>query len=365
VTQPATCGAFGIRQQIGHFLYVIDPVNRRVVVMNSNRMSVLTSIPQPDPTDLAVSADYNILAVSNFSTNQVQFINTDPLSQNFLKVIQITPVGSGPQGISANQDGEDYLVCNSLSNSVSIIDGQSRKVRKTVSNQLAAPFQVITTPRQVNFGFNTGVYFAYIINKFGNVAIYESGPSGVQGFGFDDIIGAVTQQFPFATAMQADISALNSAVWILHHNTLGQAVASNLALTTSPVGPLPLVQFFFFPVPSFRQREWTIVQQVQPDQISGFAPRDIAFDDTNNIGAQLTFMRISVSGYQSTPIQHSAKSMVRPVPGGFTNVNNPKAMMFSNFDTGTIDVIGTATLLKLIEPVSAPGVQVLSSYWRQ
>jgi hypothetical protein len=328
-------------------------------------MSVITSIPQPDPVDLALSADLKVLAVSNFSTNQVQFISTDPLSKDFLKVIQVTPVGNGPQGISADQDGEDYLVCNSISNSISIINAQSRKVRKTVSNQLFSPFQVIATPRQLNFGFNTGVYFAYIINKFGNVAIYESGPSGVQGFGFDDIIGAVTQQFPFTTAMQADISALNSAVWILHHNTTGQAVASNLALTESPIGPLPLVQFFFFPVPSFRQREWSIVQQVQPDQITGFAPRDIAFDDTNNIGATAVNTLISESGAAGTLVQHSCKRMVRPIPGGFTNVSNPKAMFLANFDTGNIDVIGSATLLQLIPPVTAPGVQVLSSYWRQ
>lgn len=364
VTQPATCGTYGIRQQVGHMLFVIDPVVRRVVVLNSNRMTVLTSIPQPDPTDLAMSADFKVLAVSNFATNQVQFINTDPISQDFLKVIQVTPVGSGPIGISADQDGEDYLVANSLSNNVSIINAQSRKVRKTVSNQLAFPFQIAVTPRQLNFGFNTGVYFAYIMNKFGTVGIYESGPAGVQGFGFDDIIGAVKTTFPFATNMQPDINSLNSGVWILHLNSNKQPVVSNLALTESPIGPLPLVQFFFFPVPSFRQREWSVVQQILPDQISGFAPRDIAFDNTNNIGAAAVNSLIS-PGSAGPLVPHSSKRQVRPIPGGFTNVSTPKAIFLANFDTGTIDVIGTASLLQLIPAVSAPGVQVLSDYWRQ
>ena len=365
VTQPAVCGAYGIRQQIGHFLYVIDPVVRRVVVLNSNRMTVVTSIPQPDPVDLAVSDDLRIVGVANFSTNQVQFINADPLSVNFHKIVQITPVGQGPLCISADQDGEDYLVANSISNTVTIINGQSRKVRKTVSNQLSQPFAVIATPRQLGFGFNTGVYFGYILGKFGNVAIYESGPSGIQGVGFDDIIGAVTDNFPNATAMQADIHNLQSAVWIVHKNTAGQPVVSNLALAESPIGPLPLVNFFFFPVPSFRNREWKVIQQVLPDQLSGFSPRDIAFDDTNNIGATPIFALVSETGAAETPIAHSAKSMVRPIPGGFTNVNNPKAMFIANFDVGKVDVISTASLQKIIDPIVAPGVAVLSSYWRQ
>ncbi|MBI3817827.1 MAG: YncE family protein [Planctomycetes bacterium] len=365
VQLPVTCGAYSMRQQIGHFLYVIDPVVRRIVVLNSNRMTLIASIPQPDPVDLAMAPDLKILAVSNFSTNQVQFINTDPLSTDFHKVVQTTNVGLGPLGICYEPDGEDVFVANSLSNTLSVLNGQNRKVRKTVSNQLNQPFQVACTPRQLNFGFNTGVYFGYVLNKNGTVATYESGPSGTQGIGFDDLVGVVTDTFSTPTAMQTDIRNLQSAVWILHRNSVGQPVASNLALAESPTGPLPFVNFFFFPVPSFRNRTWKVVQTVAPDQISGFAPRDVAFDDTNNIGGGAIGLLISETGAAGPVVQHSSKSQVRPIPGGFTNVSTPKSMFLANFDTGKIDVISLSTLQKIINPIDAPGISAMCSYWRE
>jgi YVTN family beta-propeller protein len=362
---PVTCGAYQLRQQVGHFLYVIDPVVRRVVVINSNRMTQIASIPQPDPVDLAMSPDLKLLAVSNFSTNQVQFINTDPLSTDFHKVVQTVNVGLGPLGVAYQPDGEDIFVANSLSNTISVMNGQSRKVRKTVSNQLIQPFLVALTARQRGFGFNTGVYFGYVMNKNGTVALYESGPSGVQGIGFDDLIGTTTDIFPNPTAMQTDIRNLQSAVWILHRNSVGQPAVSNLALSESPNGPLPFVQFFFFPVPSFRNRQWKVVQTVASDQISGFAPRDVAFDDTNSLGSSAVGLLISETGAAGPLVQHSSKSQIRPIPGGFTNASNPKAMFLANFDTGKIDVIGLSTLQKIISPIDAPGVSALCSYWRE
>lgn len=362
---PVTCAAYQLRQQIGHFLYVIDPVVRRIVVLNSNRMTLITSIPQPDPVELAMSPDLKILAVANFSTNQIQFISTDPLSTNFHKVVQTTNVGVGPLGIAYQPDGEDLFVANSLSNTLSVLNGQSRKLRKTVSNQLNQPFSVALTPRQRGFGFNTGVYFGYVLNRNGTVAVYESGPSGVQGVGFDDLIGVVTDTFPTPTAMQVDIRNLQSGVWILHRNNAGQPSTSNLALSESPNGPQAFVSFFFFPVPSFRTRTWKVVQTVAPDQISGFAPRDVAFDDTNGRGSGAIGLLISETGSAGPVVTHSSKSLIRPVPGGFTNVATPKAMFLGNFDTGKIDVIDLSTLQRVINPIEAPGVSALCSYWRQ
>ncbi|MFN0207031.1 MAG: YncE family protein [Planctomycetota bacterium] len=366
VTIPAVCTQYLLRQQIGHFLYVIDPVVRRVVVLNSNRMTQIASIPQPDPVDLALSPDLKILAVSNFSTNQVQFINTDPLSANFHQVVQSTNVGLGPLGVCYQPDGEDIFVANSLSNTLSVLNGQSRKVRKTVSNQLNQPFQVVSTPRQRGFGFQTGVYFTYVLNKNGTVAIYESGPTGAQGIGFDDLVGVVTDTFPTPTAMQPDVRILNSAVWITHRNSIGQPAASNLALAESPIGPQAFISFFFFPVPSFRQRNWKVVQSVAFDQISGFSPRDMAFDDTNaSIASAAIGLLISETGAAGPVVQHSSKNLIRPVPGGFTNVSTPKAMFLANFDTGKIDVISLSTLQKIINPIDAASVSAMCSYWRQ
>jgi len=359
---PFNCINFYVRQQIGQFLYVIDPVVRRVVVMNSNRMSVITSIPQPDPVNLAMSPSLKVLSVSNAATNQIHHINTDPFSVDFHKVVKITNLGAGAAGIAWQPDGEELLATLPESNQLLLINGLDFTVRKAVSNQLNKPFEVVATSRQFNFGFNTGVYFAYVLNTNGSVAVYESGPSGLQGYGFDDLIGTVSSTFPQPTAMQADVTNLNSGVWIVHKNSASQATASNLVLTSSPVGPIPFNQFIIFPSPSFRNREFKVVQTVNPSQISGGAPQDIAFDDTFNTAG--TPAQLFLPGGFGTPgatIPHSSKKHVR----GVAAVTFPRALFLANFDVGTIDVIDRVTGLKIVEPITAPGVQRLCHYFRE
>src|SRR4029453_18822369 len=67
------CPEYTLRQQIGHFLYLIERGRRELVGLNSNRMSVLEPIPLPDPTDLAMSPNLDLLAVSNQKSNSVSF----------------------------------------------------------------------------------------------------------------------------------------------------------------------------------------------------------------------------------------------------------------------------------------------------
>jgi len=364
---PFVCVTYTVRQQIGHFLYVIDPVVRRVVALNSNRMTVVDSIPQPDPVNLAMTSDLKILAVSNFSTNQVQYIDIEPLSVSFHTVVGSTNVGGGPLGIAAQPDNEDLFVCCSESNRLDIINTADFKVRKSVSNQLQKPFDVAVTSRQLNFGFNTGVYFAYVLNQNGSVAIFESGPSGLQGYGFDDLIGLTSSTFSQPTAIQPDTNNLSSGVWIVHRTSTGLPTASNLAMTSSPVGPIPFNQFIIFPSPSFRNREFTVVQTIQPAQLTGNV-QDLAFDDTNNNG--MLGIPLFLSGGFGTPgafVPHSAKRHIRihPVTQAIIPVAIPKAIFFTSFDSGSIDVIDRVTGLRLVEPVVAPGAQRLTNYFRQ
>src|SRR5688572_24864992 len=48
----AFCSPFVMRQQVGHFLYVVDRVSAQIVVLNSNRFTVIDRIATPDPTAL-------------------------------------------------------------------------------------------------------------------------------------------------------------------------------------------------------------------------------------------------------------------------------------------------------------------------
>ena len=147
------------RQQIGHFLYVIDRDNRRIVILNSNRFTVLGNILLTDPYAMALAPNLKLLAVSNFSSGKVSFIDVDPISPNFHTVVSTTSVGDGPSGLAWQPQGEDLMVCNSVSNSVSIIAGTTLQVRKTIS--VNRPVQAAVGDRQGTFGFSSGVYFAY------------------------------------------------------------------------------------------------------------------------------------------------------------------------------------------------------------
>src|SRR5262249_28292299 len=69
---------YTIRQQIGHFLYVLDSAAHRVLVLNSNRCTVLAQIALPDPVAMALAPDLRRLAVSNHAQDMVSLIDTDP-----------------------------------------------------------------------------------------------------------------------------------------------------------------------------------------------------------------------------------------------------------------------------------------------
>ena len=142
----------------------------------------------------------------------------------------------------------------------------------------------------------SGVYYAYILNGNGTIAIYESGPSGVNGFGFDDIIGVIDGvTFKRAKRIIPDFSSFFGAFYIGHvdNNDLGQV--SRVELTSTPIGLLPVQQNqggFIVP-PTFRQKDWTVVQRFgganpttpRSDFTSGNAIVDIATDDMLNFGA--------------------------------------------------------------------------------
>ncbi len=184
---------FGSRQQIGNFLFATDKSNDQVKVLNSNTMDVITSITGfSSPESLAVTTDLKTLYVSNGGSGYVSVFDVDPRSSSFLSHITDVQVGLHPKGICVQPEMDDVLVCNYGGNSVSIISPDTNTVRKTVSSLVNKPWDLVAGPRQTNFGWGTGVYHAYISNHGGdNVIIFESGPTGIGGIGYDDILDPV------------------------------------------------------------------------------------------------------------------------------------------------------------------------------
>jgi hypothetical protein len=357
------CSVYQMRQQIGHFMYLVDRVRREVVVLNSNRMTVLDRIPMSDPTSLAISPNLDLLAVTNQSSGIVSFIDINPTSSNFHTIIKETDVGLAPRGIAWEPHNEDILVCNEGDDSVSIISAFNLEVRKTLQNQLDGPFELAITPRQSGFGFGRNVYFAYILNRDGTVSVFESGPNGLNGWGYDEVILQTPFVFKNPKAIQPDHLQLNSGVWIVHEDQLdsqgkptglkGGAV-SNLVLTSASFGQQALPQFNNDP--NARDMEWAVRASIGSNTLTG-VPVDIAFDNQMNLTGLINLSNPFSAG---SPSQINAKGLVRSAGGN--NVNEPLFMFLavpnSQQGGGVIDVISLNALITRIDTnVFQPGIQ--------
>jgi len=363
---------FTSRQQVGHFLYVLDRDNRQVVVLNSNRFTVIDTIQLSDPVSMAMSPNLTRLAVTNFSSSSVSFIDINPLSQTLHQVVSETRVDSGPTAVAWQPDGEDILCVSTDANFLTIISALDFSVKRTVGGFLNAPIEIVATPRYTATGNLSNVYYAYILNGNGSIAIYESGPDGVNGIGFNDIIGAVTNvSFPRARSMIYDISSNPGGVLIGHTDDAGLGQVSRLNLTSSPNGPLqlnPSAGGFILP-PTYRQKEWTVTQRIgglspsNPGQtpLSGNSVIDLCSDELINFGGLLGQGSTFAPSYTATPWQHSGKHVLKAGP---FPAYNPRLLFVAMSDTGKVDVIELQTATK-IATISVPGVRVVANYWRQ
>jgi len=382
---PIFCKPYMMRQQVGNYLYVIDRARREIVVLNSNRMTVIDRIETQDPTTLGMSPNLNLLAVVNQTANLVSFIDIDPQSSTFHQVVQETIVGARPRGIAWEPDNEDILVANEAENTVSIISASSLTVRKVINSQLTQPFDIAITPRQYAWGYFRNVYFAYIINRNGHVAVFESGPNSVNGWGYDDVIGIVQATFLNPKAIQPDHVDLRSGVWIAHEGpidlatgtpgNLGVPAVSKLYIQSASTGVLILNGNSLL-VPQFRDMYLGVQVSVGPTQLSGI-PVDIAFDDLrNNSGLPNFFGPFSSGG---TPVPINGKGLVRYHGSlGYFNTNEPRYMFVAipnpTIGTGVIDVVridqgfvrvDTNAFHDGIQSISVPNCQFVTDYFRQ
>jgi hypothetical protein len=373
---PTPFCAFTQRQQIGHFLYVLDRDNRQILVLNSNRFTVLDTIRVADPVDLAMSPNLRVLAVTNFSSSSVTFIDINPLSPNFHTVIAETRVAPGPTEIAWQPDGEDVLVISRSPARLTILNSLDFSVRRSISGFLNDPIGLAVSERYFIHGNQSGVYYAYILNGNGDVAVYESGPDGVNGIGFNDFIGTVGINLRGARAVINDPTSSLGAVMIAHLDQSGSSgQVSRVELVSSPVGQFPTTQNSggFIVPPTFRQKEWKITQRFGgsdattpvKDLMSGRAPVDIALDEMINVGASVDLTTPFNTTIPQSPMGHSAKGNVKQGLTGLPTIPyQPKLVFVAVADRGVVDVFEIATGRKL-SSIDAPGVAVVASYWRQ
>ncbi|MEM7202723.1 MAG: hypothetical protein AAF628_20820 [Planctomycetota bacterium] len=350
---------FSSRQQIGHFLYALDREGGRVVVLNSNRMWQLAELALNRPTSMALSPNLKWLAVSSARNGHVNIIDIDPSSRNFHRVIAQTVVGRGASGLAWQPEAEELLVCNAADSSVTIVDGRDFSVRKTITRQIRRPIDVAVTARQNGIGHNTGTYFAWILNRDGSVALYESG-GGVSGAG--NVVAVSPRVFRNPRAIQPDMANLSSGCWITHQDSEGLGQVSRVELAS--VGTL-----ICCPETNYRIK---VAQRLGGigsgpgafrDLLSGNNPVDLAFDELVNQGALPDMVSTVVTGLPTNP--HSGKGQVkRSTSGTQVRAVVPNTIFIALRDVGKVDVFEISSGRKL-RTIDAPGVRSLGHYWRQ
>ncbi|MBC8329858.1 MAG: hypothetical protein H8E31_14050, partial [Planctomycetes bacterium] len=347
-------------------LCVLETDSSQIGVLNSNRMNVLATIPVADPADLAMAPDLNLLAVSNKGTNTVTFIDTNPNSPNFHTVLKVTSmvdtlnnrIGLAPSEIVWQPDDEDILVVCEDSNSMALISSGSLEVRKIIPG-VSQPRLIAVTNRDAAYGFLTGLYYAIVLAQDGTATIFESGPDGIQGIGFDTFIGIPSLQgqsgFDSPTTIQPDTNSFFHGTFIGHRKN-GVGTVSNLHLKDAPLGTRNLSLNGFVPDPNFRAKEFTVNREFT-NILSSSSVVDLALDNLSNFGGILTL----TSQYTSPKIiQHSSKSLIRATQ----TVGAPRFLFVAN-SNGKLDIINLGTGTLYVPSLTVPGLQVLCDFWRQ
>lgn len=371
---PTPSCPFSYRQQIGHFLYVLDGDNQQILVVNSNRMQVLDTIRLSDPVDLAMSPNLRRLAVSNAGSESITFIDIDPTSATFHQVTGETRVAPGPGSICWQPDGEDILVVHPRENKLTVVNAIDQTVSKIAAGFLSNPIGIACTEVQAAHGNLTGLYFAYILNTNGTIAVYESGPDGVNGTGFNDIIGTIPDMtFRNPRAITLDLISQMGGAYIAHSDEDGRGMVSRMEMTVSPgAQPLSPNSGGFLLPPTYRQKVWSITQKfggLSPtnptkDQLSGRSPGELVLDELINL-ADMPNQTTQRNGViPSSPGLVSEKGTIKLTPGPTLPIA-PKFLFIALKDRGMIDVfdISNAEKMRTIDLGGVPSV--VSSYWRQ
>lgn len=370
--QISLCRQYIFRQQIGHFLYLADRAAGEVVVVNSNSFVVLDRIAVGDPSELAMSPNVDLLAVTDRAGGMLHFIDIDPSSSRFHEVVQSTSVGALPSGVAWDPGNEDVLVCSEGDDTIVIVSAFSLTVRKIVTAEgMRRPFAVAITPRQDRFGFQRDVYFGWILDRAGALWLFESGPDGDNGWGFDDIIGRAPFRFSGARSIQPDHVRLEGAVWIAHHGGAGGTGAVTSVGVDASFGRVPLLPG---EQPNLRDITFSILETIGSDQLTG-VPESLAFDNQRNLGVLPNVANAFSAG---TPAVINGKGLVRELPAaGIVNTNEPAYLFVSvrggSAGTGAVDVIDLATGLRLdtnvfqdgVQSIPTPGARLVMDYFRQ
>ncbi len=385
------------RQQIGNFLFVTDGVNKQLHAVNSNNMEVLESLNLPDPYGLGLSPEGGLLYVSNEGNNTLSVVGADPRNPStFMTELTRVTVGEGPRAVAVSPDNEDVFVLNRLGNTVSIVDTGTNTVRRTLTQSgINRPNDVCVGMREFGGGpaFQSGTYHGFISNGGGdNILIYEGGPSGIAGIGFDNILGGIAPNEPpqlgapvlnkmnnprgivYDPNTPLDGFAHTIGAFVAHQDAVaGNAMISRIAYTADS-SPGQVTFNANNASPGFGEKVFNIVQQyVSTSTGTAF---DVALPDYNrdiyensNFNSHYNLLNAGGTTY-SIGGQNIARNSKYPLASNIVPVfiNGPRwdpDRVYLSIGGGTIDVFDVDSGIRLKTVQTDSNATIMASYFEQ
>lgn len=384
------------RQQIGNFLFVADGVNKKLHALNSNTMEILHSLKLPDPYGLGLSPTLETLYVSNEGNNSLSIIDADPTSLTFMTELKRITVGNGPRAVAVCPNNEDVFVLNYLANTISIVDIGTQSVRRTLTqNGLDRPYDIAIGAREASTmpGFGSGTFHAFISNFGGNdVLVYESGPSGLAGIGYDNILGSVRPNEPPQVGVptfhemfqprgitydpvlpKVDVfggTPFTPGALVAHKDENGRAVASRVAYSKD-ASPGQVIQNFTG-TPSFGEKIFEVTAQYVSDFVG--VAYDVALPDFNrdrieneDFGTYYNLYNAGATVKSSPTFDRNAKFITvdNILPTTFNGPRWEPDRLYLSISGKMIEVFDLDTTTHLKTITTPLEVSVMASYFSQ
>lgn len=333
-------------QPWGNFVYVVDGDANSVKVLNGYNFQLITSLVGiPTPSGLGISPNLEFLYVSNFQSNSVTQVFSNPLAPQFHTVANVIQVGPGPTSITVQPANEDIFVCNFGGNSFSIIDRPSASERVSFGSGILGPTDIFATLRMAGIGL-TNAYSAFITGRFSNnVVIYESDSPAVPENTIQGVVkgsmGGLSGPTRGSWNWQSYIGGTTGPGCFVANSTGGtvdEVILQNFTLSPPPGFPGP---------PGIR--DYVINKQYQVTSVPGLGTSARPSDAT-----------IDVMSGKGVPQVGNNKAAADPAVGGgvpsVVLVSYPAAGIVAAFDYVSPIVRGSASI---------PGCDFLQAYYDQ
>lgn len=115
----------------GHFAFLAASFDDEIKVIDMLQQSIAATIPTGDfPSQIAISDNGQFAVCINKNDNNLSFINVQGA---FSSILNVANTSNNPTRVSYNSNTDEFVVCNSGTQSVEFFDGQNGNFKSNIS----------------------------------------------------------------------------------------------------------------------------------------------------------------------------------------------------------------------------------------